>query len=197
MSQGKRVRRSPAILLGALALIASVAGTAVAGSGPEASTSASANATAKKALKVAKATSKKEGQKGDTGTNGVDGADGEDGTARAYGYFDGGVLSKSKNIDSAIPGGPGVVCVTPSAGSGIDPSTTPMVATPDGDTPLPSTSIAHVTVSVSNSICPPSDFAVKTSVYIGDDTDDDGGIADGPGDLLDTGMPVGFHFMVP
>ena len=54
MTQIRRARRSPAIAIAVLALIAALAGTAIAGSGPEANTSASAKKTAKKALKKAK-----------------------------------------------------------------------------------------------------------------------------------------------
>lgn len=54
MSQIRHKMPSPAILIAILALVAAVAGTAVAESGPNANTSASAKKTAKKALKKAK-----------------------------------------------------------------------------------------------------------------------------------------------
>jgi len=54
MSQSRHKMPSPAILIAILALVAAVAGTAVAESGPNANTSASAKKTAKKALKKAK-----------------------------------------------------------------------------------------------------------------------------------------------
>ena len=53
MSQSRHKMPSPAILIAILALVAAVAGTAVAESGPNANTSASAKKTAKKALKKA------------------------------------------------------------------------------------------------------------------------------------------------
>jgi len=99
MTRIKRAR--PALVVAVLVLIAAVAGTAIAGSGPDANTSASAKKTAKKALKKAKKAKKQakqnaalladlcgpgasaagnatctapQGPKGDTGATGATGA---------------------------------------------------------------------------------------------------------------------------
>ena len=64
-------------------LIAAVAGTAVAGSGPTANTAGKADKAlkkAKKALKIAKAADKEEGPKGETGSQGPKGDTGDPGT---------------------------------------------------------------------------------------------------------------------
>ena len=87
MSQIKHARR-PAIVIAALALIAALAGTALAGSEPIANPAGKvdkalkdakkAKKKAKKAIKLAKAADKEQGEKGDPGTNGTNGTNGDD-----------------------------------------------------------------------------------------------------------------------
>ena len=80
------------------------------------------------------------GRTGPSGLKGATGPAGPAGSARAYGVVkaDGTlVAAKSKNLTtSKVPAQVGTYCVTPTAGTGIDPATVQPVATADaGSTP--------------------------------------------------------------
>lgn len=90
----------------ALVTAAAIAGSAVAGPGPEVNGSASTKKTAKRALKLAKKNKAAiedveagpQGEKGDAGIPGDAGADGEDGTAGYAHVLGDGSVSESSNV---------------------------------------------------------------------------------------------------
>ena len=99
MNLFKRTRQSPTILVAVIALVAALAGTALAGSGPAAQTSGAAKDAkkalkkSKKAIKIAKAADKDPGPKGDQGDPGQDGSP----AASAF-------LARIDSVDLVSPG---------------------------------------------------------------------------------------------
>jgi hypothetical protein len=82
------------------------------------------------------------GPRGDAGPPGPTGEPGSPGSARAFARFDGESVT-GKNL-SVPGGGDGIYCVVPDAGSGIDPATSPAVASAGGDQPAFATATASV-----------------------------------------------------
>lgn len=120
--------------------------------------------------------------------------------ARAYGSVNGfGDLLKSKNIADVTNPETGAYCIDPAAG--IDAATAVLIVAPDfgvNATQVTADRISHVEWdSFSPSLsCPTGTLTVRTFFYDGDAIDDDGGVADSPGDDLQP-ENEGFAFMIP
>lgn len=109
---------------------------------------------------------------------------------------DTGQLSRATNVAAVDRPSTGVYCITPAAG--IDPETAVMTVTPDrGDN---GTNLGNISVSVAqwNSVaptCPDGTLEVNTYLYDGDGTDNNDGGGNATGDDLDLDNE-GFAFTI-
>lgn len=109
----------------------------------------------------------------------------------------GGGLSLARNVTGVSHPAAGVYCIT--AATGIDPAASVLLATSDnqqnGTGPATEN---HSVVEWDSQVdgCPAGTFEVNTFLYDGDDTDDDGGVADAPGDNLEPNNEA-FSFAIP
>jgi hypothetical protein len=108
-----------------------------------------------------------------------------------------GGLSLARNVTGVSHPAQGVYCVT--AAPGIDPANSVLLATSDNQQngTGPGTE-NHSVVEWDSQVdgCPAGTFEVNTFLYDGDDTDDDGGVADSPGDNLEPNNEA-FSFAIP
>jgi hypothetical protein len=117
--------------------------------------------------------------------------------ARATGLVsDNGELSRAKNVVSVARDSEGVYCITP--GPGIDVATAVLTITADGgnnDTNLGNVAVAAYDWNTNAPSCPDGTFEVNTFLYDGDGTDDNdgGGDVDGDDVVQDDG---GFSFAI-
>jgi hypothetical protein len=101
------------------------------------------------------------------------------------------------NVTGVSRPAPGVYCITPAAG--IDLANSVLVATPDSEQNGTNPATENESVVEWDSGldgCPAGTFEVNTFLYDGDDTDDDGGTADSPGDNLEPNNES-FSFAIP